>query len=207
MWYFTWMLGLAMAILFAVVNALWHEFHEAKTLLLIGPFRDEPAGGALGVLFLIPLRRYFVAEQHGKLPFPEATATTEILVTGEKGGSQAKVLVYALGIGIDEDTAIKVSPDDCFEVLGSSAVTVIAAALCRIFADDGVKVAPFKAQNMSNNSGVTPEGLEMTKYVNRFNRDGLLDPDSFAVTLEKSPSVTARPIRSRFIANWLGEKR
>ena len=46
-------------------------------------------GAVLGVLFLIPFRRYFVAEMHGKLPFPEATATTEILVTGEKGGTPA----------------------------------------------------------------------------------------------------------------------
>ena len=53
------------------------------------------AGGCLGILFLIPLRRYFVAEQHGKLPFPEATAITEVLVTGEKGGSQAKLLLQA----------------------------------------------------------------------------------------------------------------
>src|SRR5271157_1756848 len=53
------------------------------------------AGGCLGVLFLIPLRRYFVSEQHGKLPFPEATAITEVLVTGEKGGSQAKLLLEA----------------------------------------------------------------------------------------------------------------
>jgi putative OPT family oligopeptide transporter len=53
------------------------------------------AGGCLGILFLIPLRRYFVREQHGKLPFPEATAITEVLVTGEKGGSQAKLLIQA----------------------------------------------------------------------------------------------------------------
>ncbi len=56
-------------------------------------------GGALGILFLIPLRRYFVAQQHGKLPFPEATATTEVLVAGEKGGSQAKVLATAMAVG------------------------------------------------------------------------------------------------------------
>jgi len=56
-------------------------------------------GAILGVLFLIPFRRYFVADMHGKLPFPEATASTEILMTGEKGGSQAKVLAYAMGIG------------------------------------------------------------------------------------------------------------
>ena len=56
------------------------------------------AGGCLGVLFLIPLRRYFVREMHGKLPYPEATAITEVLVTGEKGGSQAKLLLQATGI-------------------------------------------------------------------------------------------------------------
>ncbi len=53
------------------------------------------AGGCLGVLFIIPLRRYFVREMHGKFPFPEATAITEVLVTGEKGGAQAKLLVQA----------------------------------------------------------------------------------------------------------------
>jgi putative OPT family oligopeptide transporter len=52
-------------------------------------------GGFLGILFLVPFRKYFVSEMHGKLPFPEGTATTEILVTGEKGGNQAKVLVLA----------------------------------------------------------------------------------------------------------------
>ena len=53
------------------------------------------AGGCLGILFLIPLRRYFVREMHGKFPFPEATAITEVLVAGEKGGSQAKLLLQA----------------------------------------------------------------------------------------------------------------
>ena len=53
------------------------------------------AGGCLGVLFVIPLRRYFVREMHGQFPFPEATAITEVLVTGEKGGSQAKLLLQA----------------------------------------------------------------------------------------------------------------
>lgn len=50
-------------------------------------------GGFLGVLFLIPFRKYFVKDMHGKFPFPEATATTEILITGEKGGKQAGILV------------------------------------------------------------------------------------------------------------------
>ena len=56
------------------------------------------AGGCLGVLFLIPLRRYFVRETHGQFPYPEATAITEVLVTGEKGGSQAKLLLEATAI-------------------------------------------------------------------------------------------------------------
>ena len=56
------------------------------------------AGGCLGVLFLIPLRRYFVGETHGELPFPEATAITEVLVTGERGGSQARLLLQATAI-------------------------------------------------------------------------------------------------------------
>jgi putative OPT family oligopeptide transporter len=56
------------------------------------------AGGCLGVLFLVPLRRYFVRETHGQLPYPEATAITEVLVTGEKGGSQAKLLLEATAI-------------------------------------------------------------------------------------------------------------
>ncbi len=56
------------------------------------------AGGALGVLFIIPLRRYFVRDMHGQFPFPEATAITEVLVTGERGGSQAKLLLQATGI-------------------------------------------------------------------------------------------------------------
>ncbi len=56
-------------------------------------------GGVLGILFLIPFRKYFVKEMHGKFPFPEATATTEVLIAGEKGGKQAIVLVVSGIIG------------------------------------------------------------------------------------------------------------
>ncbi|MBL0311267.1 MAG: oligopeptide transporter, OPT family [Holophagaceae bacterium] len=56
------------------------------------------AGGCLGVLFIIPLRRYFVREMHGKFPYPEATAITEVLVTGERGGSEAKLLLQSTAI-------------------------------------------------------------------------------------------------------------
>ena len=56
-------------------------------------------GGVLGILFLIPFRKYFVKDMHGKYPFPEATASTQVLVTGEKGGGQVKPLLFAGIIG------------------------------------------------------------------------------------------------------------
>lgn len=62
-------------------------------------FFSSLLGGFLGILFLIPFRKYFVKDMHGKLPFPEATATTEILMTGEKGGNKAKLLVTSGLIG------------------------------------------------------------------------------------------------------------
>ncbi len=62
-------------------------------------FCASALGGFLGILFLIPFRKFFVKDMHGKFPFPEATATTEILVAGEKGGKQALVLVVSGLIG------------------------------------------------------------------------------------------------------------
>ena len=62
-------------------------------------FVSSLLGGVLGILFLIPFRKYFVSNMHGKYPFPEATATTQVLVSGEKGGSQAKPLLIAGAIG------------------------------------------------------------------------------------------------------------
>lgn len=56
-------------------------------------------GGVLGILFLIPFRKYFVKDMHGKYPFPEATASTQVLVSGEKGGSQAMPLLIAGLVG------------------------------------------------------------------------------------------------------------
>ena len=53
-------------------------------------FMSSLLGGIIGILLLIPFRKYFVSDMHGKYPFPEATATTQVLVSGEKGGSQAK---------------------------------------------------------------------------------------------------------------------
>jgi uncharacterized oligopeptide transporter (OPT) family protein len=57
-------------------------------------------GAILGALLLVPFRRYFVKEMHGKLPFPEGTATNEILVAGASGGNQASVLIYSFVIGM-----------------------------------------------------------------------------------------------------------
>jgi len=69
-------------------------------------FLSSLFGGFLGILFLIPFRKYFVADMHGHYPFPEATATTQVLVSGEKGGSQAKILLIAGLIGGFYDFAI-----------------------------------------------------------------------------------------------------
>ena len=62
-------------------------------------FFSSLLGGILGILFLIPFRKYFVKEQHGKYPFPEATATTQVLVSGESGGKGAKTLLVSGLIG------------------------------------------------------------------------------------------------------------
>ena len=62
-------------------------------------FMSSLLGGILGILLLIPFRKYFVSIMHGKYPFPEATATTQVLVSGEKGGNQAKPLIYAGLVG------------------------------------------------------------------------------------------------------------
>ena len=62
-------------------------------------FLSSMLGGFLGILFLIPFRKYFVKEMHGKYPFPEATATTQVLVSGEGGGKSAKTLLAAGLVG------------------------------------------------------------------------------------------------------------
>ena len=62
-------------------------------------FLSSLLGGFLGILFLIPFRKYFVKDMHGEYPFPEATATTQVLVSGEGGGNSAKTLLTAGLIG------------------------------------------------------------------------------------------------------------
>ena len=62
-------------------------------------FLSSMLGGVLGILFFIPFRKYFCADMHGKFPFPEATATTQVLISGEKGGNQAMPLITAGLIG------------------------------------------------------------------------------------------------------------
>lgn len=62
-------------------------------------FLSSLLGGILGILFLIPFRKYFVKEMHGKYPFPEATATTQVFVSGEGGGSNAKTLILSGLVG------------------------------------------------------------------------------------------------------------
>ena len=62
-------------------------------------FLSSLLGGVLGIVFLIPFRKYFVQEMHGKYPFPEATATTQVLISGEGGGSSARTLLAAGLVG------------------------------------------------------------------------------------------------------------
>jgi uncharacterized oligopeptide transporter (OPT) family protein len=84
-----------------VAGAILHPARALHPSPRSAPGADHlhlPGGRLPGLLFLIPLRRYFVREMHGQLPFPEATAITEVLVTGEQGGSQAKLLLQATAI-------------------------------------------------------------------------------------------------------------
>ena len=69
-------------------------------------FLSSLLGGVLGIVLLVPFRKYFVKDMHGKYPFPEATATTEVLVSGEKGGKQTKILAIAGLIGGLYDFAV-----------------------------------------------------------------------------------------------------
>ena len=69
------------------------------TVNFLEVFLSSLLGGILGILFFIPFRKYFVKEKHGEFPFPEATATTQVLVQGQKGGEQAKPLLIAGLVG------------------------------------------------------------------------------------------------------------
>ena len=69
-------------------------------------FLSSLLGGVLGIVLLVPFRKYFVKDMHGKYPFPEATATTEVLVSGEKGGKQTKLLAIAGLLGGLYDFAV-----------------------------------------------------------------------------------------------------
>ena len=73
--------------------------YPEMTVNFMQMFISSLLGGILGILFLIPFRKYFVKEKHGEYPFPEATASTQVLISGEKGGSQAKPLLIAGLIG------------------------------------------------------------------------------------------------------------
>ncbi len=64
-------------------------------------------GGCLGILFLIPLRHHFMVEMQGRFPWPEGTAPTEIILSGERAGGQAKILAISAGIGALYDGAVQ----------------------------------------------------------------------------------------------------
>lgn len=107
-------------------------------------------GSILGALFLIPFRRYFVKEMHGKLPFPEATATNEILVTGASGSTaQAWILIYSFVLSAVYTfvaTGLKLFSDKFttglakLEPAGREAVTSLAFGSTGLFADLTTKI-------------------------------------------------------------------
>lgn len=75
------------------------EKYPEMTVNFMQMFISSLLGGVLGILFLIPFRKYFVKDKHGEYPFPEATASTQVLISGEKGGDQAKPLLMAGLVG------------------------------------------------------------------------------------------------------------
>lgn len=84
---------------------LQHKYPELSVNFM-QVFFASLLGGVLGILFLIPFRKYFVKDMHGKYPFPEATASTQVLISGERSGSQAKPLLVAGVIGGLYDFAV-----------------------------------------------------------------------------------------------------
>ena len=82
------------------------NLHPEITIDFIQIFLSSALGGIIGILFLIPFRKYFVKDMHGKFPFPEATASTQVLLSGEKSGAQTKPLLLAGLIGGLYDFAV-----------------------------------------------------------------------------------------------------
>lgn len=81
------------------IYILQAKYGSEMTASFFQIFMSSALGGIIGILFLIPFRKYFVSDMHGKFPFPEATATTQVLVSGAKGGNQAKPLLLAGLVG------------------------------------------------------------------------------------------------------------
>ncbi len=71
-------------------------FHEVSKIQI---FWLSMLGGSLGILLMIPLRKYLVEQEHGKLAFPEGTACAEIIVAGDEGGNKAKLVFTGIGLG------------------------------------------------------------------------------------------------------------
>ncbi len=107
------------------------ENHPEITVNFLEVFLSSLLGGVLGILFFIPFRKYFVKDMHGKYPFPEATATTQVLISGQgdsaSTGSQAKTLVLSALIGGIYDYVV--ATFGCWAETVSTAVTGWGAAI------------------------------------------------------------------------------
>ncbi len=87
--------SLAAGIIFTIpAFFMWNYFPTTWTVIIISLL-----GGCLGILFMIPLRRYLIVQEHKKLPYPEGTACAEILQAGDEGGSKAKIVFAGVGLG------------------------------------------------------------------------------------------------------------
>ena len=91
--------SVAAGVIFTIPAAyLWPEF-DVSSFTMFKLSAIAFIGGVLGVLMMIPLRKYLIVQEHGKLKYPEGTACAEVLVAGDVGGNPAKLVFMGIGVG------------------------------------------------------------------------------------------------------------
>lgn len=144
---------------------LQHKYPEL-TVNFLQVFLSSVLGGILGILFLIPFRKYFVKDMHGKYPFPEATASTQVLISGERSGSQAKPLLVAGIVGglFDFAVAASASPEQLFSYAKSIGIGGIAmAGIIGVIKSWGVIKSAFGLVGQIFKSGNVEKHVERTQ--------------------------------------------